>query len=318
MCLDVVQNYIKNTERCAVAISYDVSDSDERNVIFVKSTLSIFMIVAVMIILVNVALIYALYKTNRPLSITSKLFIYLSTVDILSVTASILIAIATYFIILPCLVTYIANLLVITLLHIGLVTFDTISILRYLSIKRPFNQSVSNFKMCLLISLELLGTALYMCFLMVTNYFVIKVVTIGFFVVNTTSIVFVNVQSYRIILNQISLPGIANAVEMTINPSSITNGNESGVIQVNASMLRAAKQKKSAAVTLIIITLLYFFLNMPVLLYFTIEINQFFFEFFARLAFLSNNGINSLVYILRRKKIRTFLWKRITRRQEPA
>ena len=314
----MVQNYVRNFKQCGIVTVKNVTEFDEISMIIINSTVCLFIIVTALIILVNVALIYALYKTNRPLSIINKLFIYLSAIDILSVIALILATITSYFTILPCPSIYAFNLLATAFLHIGLVTFDTISILRYLSIKRPFNQSISNLRMCLVISLELFSVAVYIFLLLLVNSNMMKIFTMGIFFTSTTIIVFVNVQSYRIILNQIPTAGMVNSMEFATKSSSSTNINGCSACEVNITMFRTLRRKRSAAIILIIITVSYFFLNLPFLVYvimeFKISFDQIMFEIFSRLLCLCNTGVNALVYILRRKEIRTFLWKRFKRK----
>ena len=117
---------------------YDTGNDNETFKI-ILTTVSI--VITVFVILANSMLIFGLYKINKKLTLSNKLFVYLSFIDVLMVTASFVNSNLIHFIINPtCDMIFYLVTATITFNLLSFQIFWTISTIRYLSIKKPLLQ----------------------------------------------------------------------------------------------------------------------------------------------------------------------------------
>lgn len=95
-------------------------------------------LLTVFVLTSNLLLIYGFYKKSRPFTIITKLFIYLSLIDIVYILFTTLYTFLAFSdSLLSCWIIYLFSAIIQFTYFLGISTFATISFLRYWSIKRP-------------------------------------------------------------------------------------------------------------------------------------------------------------------------------------
>jgi len=273
-----------------------------------KHIISIIAIVVMAFSLIsNTSLIYILYKDCRPLSITKKLFIYLSIVDLLAAlvmeTGKVYVVYAPQHTTCPFMNKLFAfgNFLT----AYSIIIFGTISILRFLSIKKPLFQITNRLVYAILLvevllSISIGGTIGNPSVLEMDEHD-LKFVQIF----ASSSILFIVIVVFA--MNLMSYVALGKQFNRgTVVSSGInTNCNQSQPSQISAT-----QRKQKAAKTFILITLSYWFCYLPFVVFSYLQIggNGSIIGITVRLftlhsLMLTNSGLNSIIYMCRMKKI---------------
>jgi len=258
----------------------------------------------------NIMLIYGLYKTNRKLTLTKKLFVYLSCVDLILIIVSFAITTAIYY---GNSLSYdILIALTSTSISLGLLSFEifwTICYIRYLSIKKPFLQ-INGLYATLALLLELLCTISY---------------GIAYFI-STKQRNIKSMMALNVFMLSVYLFGLPFVLTLNLKACKTLHfcrtqsiGTSSNIEEiVNNGMNPAAKYKENAAKTLFIVSIFYLICNLPLSLFtflktleealgkFTLSPNHVEYRNYILWVMLINTGINATIYILRIKEIRCF------------
>ena len=143
-----------------------VGDLDSLVVWICYISLSVFVLTS------NLMLIYGFYKTSRPSTIITKLFIYLSMVDIayhlLYITNMALLELLG--LLLSCWVIYLYSFLLQFVNILGLSIFATISFLRHWSIKKPLH-SINGNQICIALIVQVIVCGVFVGVLMTLFFF---------------------------------------------------------------------------------------------------------------------------------------------------
>ena len=249
----------------------------------------------------NLMLIYGFYKTSRPFTIITKLFIYLSLVDIVMITSKT--SYAVYLFLdsnIPCLTIQITVVLMEFTYLLGIAIFATISFLRYWSIKKPLNViETSRILIILIIQVIvcglLAGSFLVMIYLELNPHDIIKI-NYAIPVLQFLAISFVlsvNILSYKNLKSTKSMTELLANVENTPPPRR--------------------KTLSEAITCLLYITTFYILCPLPMFIFSLIGVDiiisynwGFYLFIFTQILYLSNTGINSVIVIVRTKKLREF------------
>ena len=263
-----------------------------------------YFLLIIFILTTNLMLIYGFYKTSRPFTITTKLFIYLSMVDIAMI---LLRAFYTFQSILnfemPCLVVQVLIMSMEFSYIYGLTIFATISFLRYWSIKNPLQSiSVSHIVFALIVQAIFCGVLTEIIIMMPdlkleprdrTKLFyflpLLQFLAVGF-------VMYVNIMSYKILKSMKRKSGFSENIENTQRQKILSEANT----------------------CLLYITVFYILCPLPMfilsllsmvkihVLYGLWDTWEIYLLTFAQLLFVSNTGINSLIVVLRTKILREF------------
>jgi len=160
-----VRCFVENINQTYQNITIYKLDDDLKHYSFVVG-----LVVTVFVFVSNTMLIYGLYKTNKKLSLIKKLFIYLSIIDIVTSCIEVITFIVEFY---SENISCTVALAIISILY-GLngISFEllfNISVLRYLSIIRPFLRIRASHQKAVL-SIEI-TSALATC---TTYYFVVR------------------------------------------------------------------------------------------------------------------------------------------------
>ena len=253
----------------------------------------------------NLMLIYGFYKTSRPFTIVTKLFIYLSMVDIAYIL------LRTFYMAqgflnlkLPCLMVYIVIVFMEFTYTTGIVTFATISFLRYWSIKKPLH-TINTSRIIFVLIVQAVFLGLLSGSLLIGVYFhepqelidVNYIHPITLFLA-TAFVLTVNITSYKKLKSMERINGFSDNVEDTSN--------------------QRQKSLSEANTCLLYITAFYIICPLPLFtlgLYAMVQNNlmattgsgwEFNLFVISEMFYLSNTGINSLIVILRKKNLRQF------------
>jgi len=293
-------------------LSNDTGNDIQRNVLVVLAVTNFF------VVLTNSILIYALFKISRPFTETTRMFVYLSCVDILTGITNV--ALRLVFGYVPngsCALKLILYFLSSGLFLLGINIFFAISILRYLALKKPFLQVDMRIVWLVIFILFALSIANNVIRYLISplDFFVEKFQRdqfgLTYFILFCIVLILaVNIASYQAI--------------QTVNRSCINqtrntySGDTANDVRNNNS---SRHLKKQAAETLIIITSFYFVTNIPMPLFTLlthfewVEVSDLTTWTFREILFqviLVNCGINAVVYVSRTRKIRTFLYRGFT------
>ena len=290
-----------------------------------KATLITSIAISIFVLLSNSMLIYGLYRTTkRPMSTTKKLFIYLSCTDLLTTLSGQTRHILSYYI-KNCIVLLLLNSASNSFFCLGITIFFTISILRYLSLRNPFN-SVGNRRMNFILLVEIVFSIL----IGFSNIFLINVNAERFiiFMHVFVSITYFMVVLSLLVLNLLSYITLRSNIKRGVTTTSDNNGSRNSNSQsthdetVNDSGNQSMKnkRKRNAVNTLIVISIFYLLCNLPTCIFFFVATGSSFqadyiFSNFVRdyqisilLLFVSvsNNGFNAAILIVRSKDILSF------------
>lgn len=241
----------------------------------------------------NILLINAFFRKCRPFTITTKIFIYLSIVDILHINGTILNHLTTDFLIdnesfcMYLAVTMSLNQFTFTL---DILLFVTISFFRNLTIRKPILRiSGSQVNRAMLIMVAI-------CFLYAVGHFVHYLNM----TVLSVAVSYIAIQVVFVVILSVLL---------AVNVALHSHLNKKTTI----STIRSIKPKKEAGKTLIIITLFYWacFLPFIIITFFGMtgigdKNVSLFMQDVLVLIMMSNSGLNSLIMIIRTKKLRRF------------
>ena len=254
----------------------------------------------VFVLTTNLMLIYGFYKTSRPFTIVTKLFIYLSVADIAYIL------LRTFYMAqgflnfkLPCLMVYIVIVFMEFAYTTGIVTFATISFLRYWSIKKPLN-TINTSRIIFVLIVQAVFVGLLSGSLLIGVYFhePHKLIDVNYFhpvvlFLATAFVLSVNIMSYRNLKSMKKMSGFSDNIEDTSTQSR-------------------QKSLSEANKCLLYITAFYIICPLPLFIA-NLVLDQFlsfnwgFYLFtFTRIVNMANPGINSLIAIMRTKNLREF------------
>jgi len=314
------------TTQCLASV--DLLEISEQSLLNSIMTFTIFQFIFVLVS--NTMLIIGLFKTNKSLPISQKLFIYLSLVDILTSVLN-LVRKTIFFAENPCQIINLLRDFIFLVVLLSSMFFLNICFLRYWSIKEPL-KPVSNTTVYAVIGLEL---TFFLISGVLLSYFLIakkEKSKKSFFVVLdaigrcfVVAMIFVNFMSFRLLKRQ--------TITIFISEQSQTNECDQATpsnpedISENQTSIQRRKQSRKAVITLSILTACYLLCAVPVFI-FTMAPKELtnnsatrrslLLEFLL-LVWLSNTGINSIVYILRTKRLQSYFFRRLLcRRRQVA
>ena len=255
----------------------------------------------------NLMLIYGFYKTSRPFTIITKLFIYLSLVDIIMMLSRTLYLLQVFLEMSPLMLSIVADLIDFSYSY-GIAVFATISFLRYRSIKKPLHSIKPRRIMMVLIG-QAISCGLLLGCLFVTLYWEVDVLLIKKLyyclpILQLLAISFVlciNMMSYRKLKLMKRMVGLSDDIE-------------------NTSTQRRQKSLSEANICLLYITTFYVLCQVPLsisslLLLLDLDFwNRIWakwgFYLLSSILYTVNTGINSLIVVLRTKNLREFYKKK--------
>ena len=280
--------------------------------------LAVLVAVSSFVVVSNSILIYALVKTSRPFSKATQMFVCLSFVDMMNVVTNAIYSLL--FAYLPhgsCILKFVMYVLSSSLFFLGITIFFSISILRYLALKKPFLQVNMRIVWSVNFTMFFLSTAynLVSYLMSPSNFFEKK------FKNDQVSVMFLTMTCILLILiiNIASFRAIQTTnFACTNQRRNSTKVSTDGDVKNNSS---SGHHKKRAVKTLIIITSFYLISNIPLALFTLltyldwVEISLITLWMFRGYLFqlvLLNCGVNAVVYMNRTKKVRKFLYCWIT------
>jgi len=315
--------FVENMNQTHQNITMNMVDDD-----LIHYSLVVSLTVTVFVLVSNTMLVYGLYKTNKQLSLTKRLFIYLSTVDILATCIGVVsLTIIFYTKNISCLGNVILASIANGLNLFSFEIFLNISILRYLSVIRPFSQIQTSHQRGILL-LELIGA----CSISTAYFFIMKNVTLkssasiqfatgGVFLIWIGAISTINVLAYKAIHHMLKKRNNRKNKKMD-EISMKQHDSRQLTVVLNTSPNENDQRKKAAVVTLIIITVSYLVCNLPITIYafysaiqtyryltdleLLIDINPIQLVLLLHYIQLLNAGLNATIYILRSKELREF------------
>ena len=248
------------------------------------------------IIISNLMLIYGFHKASRPFTIVTKLFIYLSIVDIVLGSTIFSYCFQLFFNIdFPCFVKLAHILMMQFSYFLGICIFGTISFLRYWSIRKPLH-AVGIRSILIILAIEIV-----ICALLASSVFLVaklkgyQGIMITLFkltpvtnLIATLFIVCVNVLSYK----------------------NLKSSKNDSVLSEKVENIQRRKRNSKALSCLLIITAFYVICLLPIITTIIVEVEEERFTIYlmmvAQLLYFSNSGINSMIVICRTKKLRIF------------
>jgi len=278
-------------------------------------------IICTLVLLSNLMLIYGLYRTTkRPMSTTKKFFIYLSCTDTMTVIIGVSRHILSYHLT-NCKLLLGLDTVSDVFFCLGMATFSTISVLRYLSLRNPFMR-VGKGRMKLILLVEMTASMMIIGFSHYSIFnddarnvvFIIQLFIIITYLLSVTSLLMLNLLSY------ITLKAnIKHGVAKTKTNEQSGNGNLQNTPDVTKSNFSGQwknKRKKDAVNTLIIISVFYMICHLPFGIYlFFAAVNGLqvddelnfgnTYQISSLLLFvsMSNNGFNATILIIRSRDI---------------
>jgi len=266
-----------------------------------------------------------LYKTNRQLSLTKKLFIYLSIIDMLTTCIGVICITLVLYTENICHVTFAVTLITNLLIFLSLELFLHITVLRYLSITRPFLRIKQSHQKGILL-LEVIGA----CSFCTAYFFITKSVPLKrtpliqftivvIFLTWIATDLTINVLSYKA-MRQMSRKRNNKETKKTNEIGMKTHDYSRRIHVFQNTSSNNSDQRKKAVVTLIIITVSYLVCNLPITAYTLISaissyneseisitaMNPIILTMLMHCIQLTNGGLNAIIYILRSKEIRGF------------
>ena len=259
-------------------------------------------IILVFVLTTNLMLIYGFYKTSRPFTIITKLFIYLSVIDIAMILFRTFYAFQAFLgLQIPCLMAHIIILLMEFTYMYGVSIFATISFLRYWSIKKPlYSIDAKHIHIGLAVQAIVCGLIIVGVLVMIYLKIHLNQVILFFFLITqflaVAFVLTVNITSYKKLKSMKKNSGLSDNV-------------------VNTSTQRQ-KILSEANTCLLYITVFYILCPLPMLIWtfvsifkidiLNIEMHSRKINLFvlSQICFMSNSGINSLIVILRTKNLR--------------
>ena len=265
------------------------------------------LIIFTVVFVLNLMLIFAFYKTSRPFSVTAKLFIYLSIIDLIGVTS------------------FITNLLLVTfneqmtcalflsifsfsqfVMFTGTYLFCTISVLRLISLRKPFLYIRMRYVYyALFVEILISTSSSFWSLLYIENQFGIRFMQTASIVVSTAQLFFVGSTLIVNVLSYTQLTERASSVKQ--NKYAVELG-YNGPTHENTDQEQSARNKREAVKTLIYITVVCLVCHTP---YVVVNIfaatgkwEDMTLRGVCSTLAVCNSGLNALIYMLRTKKIR--------------
>ena len=308
-CFQIIIKHIPQNE------TMNTVDNDYIHYLF-----TLCLIVAAFVFLSNAMLIYGLYKTNKRLPLTKKLFIYLSIVDITTACIEVIAIIVIFYTEnISCMV---GSVIVSVLYGLNCVSFELlldVSVLRYLSITRPFLR-IRNIHKKVVLVIELV-CAVCMC---ITYYLLLQNVATGsltaaagVFLIMIITVLTINILSYKA-MNQMSEKRKKYKKTNEIDMKSKKPCHISPIRDLSSN--KSDRRKKAAIATLIIITVSYLVFSLPITAFTIIgsiksfsasnmvamDGNPIIVEWILHYIQITYTGLNATIFILRSREIRRF------------
>ena len=249
----------------------------------------------------NLMLIYGLYKTSRPFTIVTKLFIYLSLTDIVLNLVIILYTTSALLYSMSCLAVYLTFTFMQLAYLLGIFIFATISFLRYWSIKKPLHSIETRHLVIALIAQCIVSGLIGAGFLALFNFRVsYEQMTKVNYSIPISQFLAV---SFVLIVNTMSYKKLKSMKRM------------SGFSADNAENTSTQRRKilSEANICLLYITAFYILCPAPlfVITWFGLErLLEYSWGFYLFMAthifYMSNGGFNSMIVIIRTKNLREF------------
>ena len=256
-------------------------------------------VIFLFILISNLVLIYGFHKTSRPFTIVTKLFIYLSIMEIIFGSTTFFYCVQSFLNIdFPCFVELALLDIMQFFYFIEIFIFGTISFLRYWSIRKPLH-TVGIRSILIALAIETIVCAM----LAITSFLITKLnadpktmitlycLTPVFNLIATLFIVCVNILSYK----------------------KLKSSKNDSVLSENLQSIQRRKRNSKAITCLLIITAFYVICLLPVIIVSTFIIIESFHHnsglylmMCAQLLYFSNSGINSMIIICRTKNLRMF------------
>jgi len=282
----------------------------------VQKIMASFMVLIIAFIMIsNSVLILGLYKTSVNLSLPSKILITLSCNDML---AGFSFMATGLFVETSCKAIHIMASISYTLIFNGIAIFSTLSILRFISLKKPFSRIHNHHVYALLLIELLLACGIGISFYIGLGSFDVESLPfmqftlILMFFGSIVLVTLINLFSYRALYS--------HTME---NGSRGTGGSkETSSVGISESDQLRNKRKRRAVITLLLISVSYFVLNLPLSIFYvyislkTIEHREKMdlepyvkaleiVNYFQYLA-LATTGTNSAIFIVRSNEIKSF------------
>ena len=265
----------------------------------------------------NTMLIIGLFKTNNPLPISHKLFIYLSFIDIF-VNILNLVKKLMYMVETSCqTIDSLEYICALTILF-GVLVFLNICLLRYWSIKEPLKQ-IPNRTFHIVIGLEL-AFVLIITFLIFYSIIakeaeleklfsyvlliIVRIFAVGLLIVNS--------MSFRLLKRQPIAPVVTSTPnQLQSNQCDPPTFNQENIPDISSQ--QRIKQSRKAVITLFILIASNFLCTMPMLVVASLLNNltsnsaiRFLLLNYLKLVWMMNTGINSIIYMVRTKNLRLY------------
>ena len=260
-----------------------------------------YIIVTMFISTSNFMLIYGFYKTSRTFTINTKLFIYLSVIDIAYISFTTLYTFAD---LVECWLISILDFVMELAYFLGITVFATISLLRYRSIQRPLH-SINSIRLIFILIVQVIACGLLTGSVFILFYFeisyeqmlyVLFALPISKFL-TALFVLVVNLMSYKKIKSLKRMSGFSNDV-------------------MNTSAQRQ-KTLSKANISLLCITVFYIFCPLPLLITVMFDLEKllghswgWYLLISTHIVYITNTGINSIIVILRTKNLREFYKKK--------
>ena len=271
---------------------------------FKGSWSSSFYIITSVSILLNLLLVYGLHKTSRPFSKVTLLFVYLSCLDCTSCMLSLVeLAFDQPNVKISCMLYGVVSSINSVLFALQLLTLCSVSLQRFLSIRRPLARVASSKKpLVLSLIVEFLIAFSTGATLFVLGQLKLSdsILTVLMLLTDFLNLLFLG---FVLVLNILSYVVLRKKASVNNYPSNRTDS--------TVSTTRSMANQRDALKTLLIITFFYCICCLPLMLLFIVhtlssDVDTFL-DSITEIAFdlyYANTGINSLIYILRTKKIR--------------
>ena len=260
-------------------------------------------LLTVFVITTNLMLIYGFYKTSRPFTIITKLFIYLS---IWQLIITLIVVPNIIYMVLNMVITRIHFIIFMTFtflaLSVDLLTVWTVSFLRFLTIFKPMYRAKTRTVYKLLI-MEFLLSFLAALSIFLGNVFLVSSVD----EVRTINYKILSVVYFVMIL----LTSFINLSSLTILRRSTNLKAQQKGDSVLANQM-AINRKKMALYTLLLITIVQFVFTLPATCLNLFEFNFLYNDYFILIYISShclqflNIGVVSLIIVWRTNKLREF------------
>ena len=271
-----------------------------------KTIITPYCLLILFMLTTNLMLIYGFYKTSRPFTITTKLFIYLSVVDIAMTLFKTFYAMQGFLNFkVPCLVVLLVVVLMEFTYIYGLCIFATISFLRYHSIKKPL-QSINSSRLIIVLVVQGIFCGLLTSSLLVMIYLNVESKTRmqAFYFLPISQflavafVLIVNIMSYR------KLKAMKRMTKFSESVQSRSTQRQRKMSEANTCLLYITAFYLMCPLPMFALSLLAMFERKW--FYVTSYSSRMYLFTFTQMLYMANTGINSLIVILRTNTLRNF------------